>query len=104
MPEDPSAPAGAAKAAASPSDVLNFILEHAPIRVFEVDARGTFLMNEGVNPPGGSRPGALVGIDARAAYRSFPEGLAALERALSGIDSDVRYTRDGRTYDLKLSP
>jgi two-component system, cell cycle sensor histidine kinase and response regulator CckA len=91
-------------AAASPSDVLNFILQHAPIRVFEVDASGMFLMNDGVNPPGGSRPGTLVGVDAKVAYQSFPEGLAALKLALSGVESEVRYTRDGRTYDLKLSP
>jgi PAS domain S-box-containing protein len=104
MPEDVRTQVGGAAIAASANDVLAFILEHAPIRVFEVDARGVFLMNEGVNPPGGSRPGALVGVDASAAYKTFPEGLAALERALSGIEGEVRYTRDGRTYDLKLSP
>jgi two-component system, cell cycle sensor histidine kinase and response regulator CckA len=95
--------AGAEATAAPPSDVLSFILRHAPIRVFEVDARGVFLMNDGVNPAGGSRPGTLVGIDAVAAYQGFPEGLSALELALSGVDGEVRYTRDGRTYDLKLS-
>ena len=104
MPEDVSASAGVEIAAASPRDVLDFILQRAPIRVFEVDARGVFLMNDGVYPPGGSRPGALVGVDARVAYKSFPEGLAALELALSGVESEVRYTSDGRTYDLKLSP
>ena len=61
-------------------------------------------MNEGVNPPGGSRPGSLVGVSALAAYRDFPDGLRALERALSGVESDVRYTREDKTYDLKLSP
>jgi len=72
--------------------------------VFEVDARGVFLMNDGVNPPGGATPGSLVGVSALSAYKDFPEGLAALERALSGVKSEVRYTRDGRSYDLKLSP
>jgi len=61
-------------------------------------------MNDGVMPPGGSSPGALVGVDARVAYKSFPEGLSALQRALSGVESEVRYTSDGRTYDLILSP
>ena len=72
--------------------------------MFEVDARGVFLMNDGVNPPGGATPGSLVGVSALSAYKDFPEGLAALERALSGVKSEVRYTRDGRSYDLKLSP
>jgi PAS domain S-box-containing protein len=89
---------------ATPAEVFKFILQHAPVRVFEIDAQGVFVMNEGVNPPGGSRPGSLVGISALAAYKDFPEGLAALERAMSGHESDVRYTRDERTYDLKLSP
>ncbi|HET7540652.1 MAG TPA: response regulator [Polyangiaceae bacterium] len=104
MPEDVNAQAGAAAKAASPSDVLNFILEHAEIRVFEVDARGVFLMNAGTNPPGGASPGALVGVDALVAYKSFPEGLAALQQALSGVESEVRYSNEGRTFDLKLSP
>ncbi|HEY0469088.1 MAG TPA: ATP-binding protein, partial [Polyangiaceae bacterium] len=104
MHEDVSAPAGAEARVASASDVLDFILKHAPIRVFEIDAGGSFLMNDGSNPAGGSRPGALVGVDARAAYKDFPEGLAALELALSGVENEVRYSRDGRTYDLKLCP
>ena len=61
-------------------------------------------MNEGVNPPGGSGPGSLKGISAIQAYRDFPEGLAALQAALAGEDREVRYTRDGRTYDLSLTP
>ncbi|HEX7454292.1 MAG TPA: response regulator [Polyangiaceae bacterium] len=89
---------------ASAKEVLDFVLRHAPVRVFEVDAQGVFLMNEGVNPPGGSRPGSLVGVSALAAYRNFPEGLAALQVALTGTESDVRYIRDGKTLDLKLSP
>ena len=89
---------------AAPADVLKFILEHAPVRVFEVDAQGTFVMNEGVNPPGGSAPGSLVGVSALAAYKDFPEGLEALKKALSGIESEVRFERGGKTYDLKLSP
>ena len=89
---------------ASAKEVLDFVLQHAPVRVFEVDAQGVFLMNEGVNPPGGSRPGSLVGVSALAAYRNFPEGLAALRVALSGTESEVRYIRDGKTLDLKLSP
>jgi two-component system, cell cycle sensor histidine kinase and response regulator CckA len=89
---------------ASAKEVLEFVLQHAPVRVFEVDAQGVFLMNEGVNPPGGSRPGSLVGVSALAAYRSFPEGLAALQVALAGTESGVRYISDGKTYDLILSP
>jgi len=89
---------------ASAKEVLDFVLQHAPVRVFEVDAQGVFLMNEGVNPPGGSRPGSLVGVSALAAYRNFPEGLAALQVALTGTESEVRYIRDGKTLDLKLSP
>ncbi|HEX3853266.1 MAG TPA: response regulator [Polyangiaceae bacterium] len=89
---------------ASDKEVLEFVLQHAPVRVFEVDAQGVFLMNEGVNPPGGSRPGSLIGISALAAYRNFPEGLAALQVALAGTGSEVRYVSDGKTYDLKLSP
>src|SRR5450432_1602445 len=89
---------------ASAKEVLDFVLQHAPVRVFEVDAQGVFLMNEGVNPPGGSRPGYLVGVSALAAYRNFPEGLAALQVALAGTESEVRYIRDGKTLDLKLSP
>ncbi len=89
---------------ASAKEVLEFVLQHAPVRVFEVDAQGIFLMNEGVNPPGGSRPGSLVGVSALAAYRNFPEGLSALQVALAGTESEVRYISDGKTYDLKLSP
>ncbi|MEP7049597.1 MAG: response regulator [Pseudomonadota bacterium] len=91
-------PHGTAKA------VLDFILENAPVRVFEVDMQGVFVMNEGVNPPGGSRPGSLVGVSALKAYGDFPEGLAALKRAMAGTGSAVRYVRDGRTLDLKLAP
>ncbi|HEY3255208.1 MAG TPA: hypothetical protein VGJ91_14715, partial [Polyangiaceae bacterium] len=61
-----SAPAGAEPLAASAADVLNFILENAPIRVFEVDARGVFVMNDGVNPEDGSRPRSLSGVNALA--------------------------------------
>src|SRR6185369_10731587 len=104
MPEKVSGSGGAEAEAASASDVLSFVLQHAPIRVFEVDARGVFLMNDGVMPPGGSSPGALVGVDAAVAYKSFPQGLSALQRALSGVESEVRYTSEGRTLDLKLSP
>ncbi|HEY1536282.1 MAG TPA: response regulator [Polyangiaceae bacterium] len=89
---------------ASAQEVLEFVLQHAPVRVFEVDAQGVFLMNEGVNPPGGSRPGSLLGVSALAAYRGFPEGLAALQVALAGTESEVRYISDGKTYDLILSP
>src|SRR4051812_13168989 len=95
------------EAGASPSpssEVLKFVLEHAPVRVFEVDARGVFMMNEGVNPPGGSAPGSLVGVSALKAYSGFPEGLAALKRALAGTESEVRFAQDGKTYDLVLSP
>ena len=91
-------------ASAAAGEILSFILQHAPVRVFEVDAQGVFLMNDGVNPAGGSRPGALKGISALAAYGNFPEGLAALQAALAGTESGVRYTRDGRTYDLTLTP
>jgi len=104
MADDVSGLPGAEPSVAPPSEVLDFILEHAPVRVFEVDARGVFVMNDGVNPPGGSRPGSLTGVSATAAYKDFPEGQAALELALSGVESEVRYARDGRTYDLKLSP
>jgi len=89
---------------ALPNEVLRFLLEYAPVRVFEVDAQGVFVMNDGVNPPGGSEPGSLVGVSARKAYANFPEGLAALERALAGVKSEVRFEREGRTYDLILSP
>jgi len=104
MPDELSAPSGAGVSAAPAADVLHFVLQHAPIRIFEVDVHGVFVMNDGVNPPGGSRPGGLIGVNAKAAYKDFPEGLQALERALSGVESEVRYTSDGRTYDLKLSP
>ncbi len=90
--------------AASASEMLRFVLDHAPLRVFEVNAQGVFLMNEGVNPPGGSRPGTLVGVSALEAYADFPEGLAALKVALAGSYSEVRFERDGKAYDLKLSP
>ncbi|HEY2406691.1 MAG TPA: response regulator [Polyangiaceae bacterium] len=83
---------------------LRFILERAPLRLFAVDQDGIFVLNEGVNPAGGTKPGALVGINALAAYRNFPEGLAALEAARSGRDASVRYERDGITYDLHLVP
>lgn len=89
---------------ASAREVLRFVLQHAPVRVFEVDAQGVFVMNDGVNPPGGSEPGSLVGVSARKAYRDFPEGLAALNAALGGTESEVRYVRDGRTLDLTLTP
>jgi len=89
---------------ASAKEVLEFVLQHAAVRVFEVDAQGVFRMNEGVNPPSGSRPGSLIGISALAAYRNFPDGLAALQLALAGTESEVRYISDGKTYDLKLSP
>src|SRR6187402_2887680 len=95
---------GGELAPATPQEILDFILENAPMRLFEVDANGRFVMNNGQNPPGGAPPGALVGIDARAAYRDFPEGLAALEVALGGTKSEVRYSRDGRTFDLTLVP
>ena len=95
---------GAGNSAPTTEEVLKFVLEHAPLRVFAVDAQGVFTMNEGVNPSGGSRPGSLVGISALDAYRNFPEGLAALEEAMSGTESTARYARDGRTYDLKLTP
>jgi two-component system cell cycle sensor histidine kinase/response regulator CckA len=86
------------------SEVLKFVLEHAPVRVFEVDAQGVFVMNDGVNPEGGSEPGSLVGVDALKAYSGFPEGLEALRNALAGRESGVRFAREGRTYDLILSP
>ena len=89
---------------ASPQQILDFILEHAAVRLFEVDANGIFVSNNGQNPPGGAPPGTLVGIDARVAYRNFPEGLAALEVALSGQKSEVRYTNDGKVFDLTLVP
>jgi two-component system cell cycle sensor histidine kinase/response regulator CckA len=95
---------GKAALPASAIEILNFVLQHAPVRVFEVDAQGIFLMNEGINPPGGSRPGSLVGVSALSAYRDFPEGLAALRTALSGSESEVRFIQQGKTYDLKLSP
>jgi len=95
---------GAGNSAPTTEEVLKFVLEHAPLRVFAVDAQGVFTMNEGVNPSGGSRPGSLVGISALDAYRNFPEGLAALQEAMSGTESTARYARDGRTYDLKLTP
>jgi two-component system cell cycle sensor histidine kinase/response regulator CckA len=101
---DRAAAGDGSDARAPAAEVLNFILQHAPVRVFEVDAQGVFLMNEGVNPPGGSRPGALKGVNAIAAYRSFPEGLAALQTALGGTESQVRYASEGRTYDLTLTP
>jgi len=104
MPDDVRRMAGAGPLAASPSEVLDFILAHSEIRVFEVDARGVFVMNDGVNPPGGTTPGSLVGVNSLVAYQDFPEGHAALELALSGEESEVRYARDGRTFDLKLSP
>ena len=104
MSDDLSAQAGVESLPSPPGEVLKFILQHAPVRVFELDAQGVFLMNEGVNPPGGSRPGALCGVSALVAYQNFPEGLGALKNALAGSESEVRYTRDGRTYDLKLSP
>lgn len=99
-----SPPGGGEFSPATPQEILDFILDNAPMRLFEVDASGKFVMNNGQNPPGGAPPGALVGIDARAAYRDFPEGLAALEVALGGTKSEVRYARDGRTFDLTLSP
>jgi PAS domain S-box-containing protein len=86
------------------SEVLQFILANAPVRVFEVDAHGVFIMNDGINPPGGSVPGSLVGVNALAAYRDFPEGLDALRGALAGTEREVRFDRDGKTYDLKLIP
>lgn len=91
-------------ATATAEEVLKLVLRRAPVRVFEVDANGIFVMNEGVNPPGGSAPGSLVGISARKAYANFPEGLAALERALAGAESEVRFSQEGKTYDLVLSP
>ncbi len=104
MADDTSERDGAGPFPAPAGDVLDFVLRHAPVRVFEVDAQGLFVMNEGVNPPGGSRPGALKGVNARLAYKNFPEGLSALESALGGTESHVRYSADGRTYDLTLSP
>jgi two-component system cell cycle sensor histidine kinase/response regulator CckA len=89
---------------ASADEVLKFVLQHAPVRVFEVDAQGVFVMNEGINPPGGSAPGSLVGVSALKAYATFPEGLRALQQALAGTPSEVRYAREGKTYDLMLSP
>jgi two-component system, cell cycle sensor histidine kinase and response regulator CckA len=95
---------GSGVSSASSDEVLKFVLEHAPVRVFEVDAQGVFIMNEGINPPGGSAPGSLVGVSALKAYATFPEGLVALEQALAGTPSEVRYAREGKTYDLMLSP
>jgi two-component system cell cycle sensor histidine kinase/response regulator CckA len=95
---------GSGVSPASSDEVLKFVLEHAPVRVFEVDAQGVFIMNEGINPPGGSAPGSLVGVSALKAYATFPEGLTALEQALAGTPSEVRYAREGKTYDLMLSP
>jgi two-component system, cell cycle sensor histidine kinase and response regulator CckA len=95
---------GSGVSSASSDEVLKFVLEHAPVRVFEVDAQGVFIMNEGINPPGGSAPGSLVGVSALKAYATFPEGLTALEQALAGTPSEVRYAREGKTYDLMLSP
>jgi PAS domain S-box-containing protein len=94
----------AAVLTAPASEVLKFVLENALVRVFEVDMQGVFLMNDGGNPPGGSAPGSLVGVSARQAYADFPEGLAALNRAMAGAESAVRYVRDGKTLDLKLTP
>jgi PAS domain S-box-containing protein len=95
---------GSGVSAASADEILKFVLERAPVRVFEVNADGVFIMNEGINPPGGSAPASLVGVSALKAYASFPEGLAALQQALAGTSSEVRYARDGRTYDLMMSP
>src|SRR5690348_4060847 len=92
------------QAAPAAEELLRFALERAPLRVFALDRDGVFVLNDGVNPAGGTKPGALVGVDARVAYRNFPEGLAALERALAGEDASVRYERDGITYDLHLVP
>ncbi|MET0795352.1 MAG: PAS domain-containing protein, partial [Polyangiaceae bacterium] len=104
MGDDESDRAGGDAISAPPNEVLSFLLKHAPVRIFEVDAQGVFVMNDGVNPPGGSGPGTLKGISAIAAYHDFPEGLAALQSALAGHESWVRYTREGRTYDLTLAP
>jgi two-component system cell cycle sensor histidine kinase/response regulator CckA len=101
---DDATRAEAGVSAASADEILKFVLERAPVRVFEVNADGVFIMNEGINPPGGSPPASLVGVSALKAYAGFPEGLAALQQALAGTSSEVRYARDGRTYDLMLSP
>jgi two-component system cell cycle sensor histidine kinase/response regulator CckA len=104
MTDEANGRGGAGALPASAREVLNFVLQYAPVRVFEVDAQGVFVMNEGVNPPGGSRPGSLVGVSALAAYGGFPEGLAALRAALAGTDSEVRFVAEGKTYDLRLTP
>src|ERR1700759_5531404 len=85
-------------ATATAEEVLQLVLRRAPVRVFEVDANAVFVMNEGINPPGGSAPGSLVGISARKAYANFPEGLVALGRALAGTEREVGFSQEGKTY------
>jgi len=104
MSDNTSSRDGTGAAPAPTGELLEFILQNTAMRVFEVDSQGTFVMNDGVNPPGGASPGALVGVSALIAYKDFPEGLDALKVALSGTYSEVRYERDGKTFDLKLSP
>ena len=84
---------------ATPAEVLKFVLRHAPLRVWELDANGVFLMNDG-NPESGVAPGSLVGLNARQAFSHISEGLATVEQALGGSESQVRFAREGIIYDL----
>src|SRR4051812_36485640 len=84
---------------AAAAEVLKFVLRHAPVRVWELDTQGVFLMNDG-NPETGVAPGSLVGSNARRAFSHITEGLASVERALGGTESSVRFAREGMVYDL----
>src|SRR4051812_44080316 len=88
---------------ATPAEVLKFMLRHAPLRVWELDAQGVFLMNDG-SPDSEATPGSLVGLNARQAFAYISEGLATVEQALAGVEGRVRFSRDGVVFDLLNTP
>ncbi|MDB4993510.1 MAG: DNA-binding response regulator, OmpR family, containings and winged-helix, partial [Myxococcaceae bacterium] len=86
---------------------LRFVVTHAPIILFSLDAAGIFALSEGSELAAlGLEPGARVGRSIFDVYEDAPEICAAARRALRGeqLTTTGNLGRSGMTFETQWIP
>lgn len=84
---------------------LRFLIETSPIIVFSIDKNGIFTLSQGNGLSKiGLKPGEVVGLSALEVYKDHAEILAALKRALKGIETREIATVGDTVFDISYTP
>ena len=86
-------------------ELLQEVVDHAPVVFWKVDPDGIFQLSEGRGLEAiGLEPGQVVGQSIFDVYAETPEDLELVRRALDGEAVEARVELAGRVYDTRIRP